>query len=123
MKSLTIKSILIILISIPLLSSCGSEKSKWGPDIYKPDTTFKVVGYISSWSFDRIDELEIEKLTYLNLAFANPDKAGNCIVKAFFRDEDGDGYGNMSKPYHACTAPPGYVANMDDSDDTNPGKH
>ena len=79
MKSLTIKSILIILISFLLLSSCGSEKTKWGPDIYKPDTTFKVVGYISSWSFDRIDELEIEKLTYLNLAFANPDKDGNLI--------------------------------------------
>lgn len=84
MKSLTIKSILIILICIPLFASCGSGKAKWGPDIYIPDTTFKVVGYISGWNFDRIDELEIEKLTYLNLAFANPDKEGNLLSDGGF---------------------------------------
>jgi len=84
MKSLRIKFILTILISIPLFASCGSGKTKWGPDIYIPDTTFKVVGYISGWSFDRIDELEIEKLTYLNLAFANPDKEGNLLSDGGF---------------------------------------
>ena len=83
MKSLTLKSLLIALISLSLFSSCN-RATNWGPDIYKPDTTFKVVGYISGWSFDKIDEIEIEKLTYLNLAFANPDKDGNLICDGGF---------------------------------------
>ncbi|MBK7711993.1 MAG: glycoside hydrolase [Bacteroidales bacterium] len=50
-------------------------------------------------------------------------KAGDCTVTSFFKDEDGDGYGNPSKPFQACNAPEGYVANMDDSDDSNPKVH
>jgi hypothetical protein len=29
----------------------------------------------------------------------------------------------MYIPFQACSAPEGYVANMDDKDDTNPKKH
>ncbi len=79
MKQLTFKSLLIIAISLLLCSSCNKGTKNWGPDIYKPDTTFKVVGYLSSGSFDRIDTLEIGKLTYLDLAFGNPDKEGNLV--------------------------------------------
>jgi len=35
----------------------------------------------------------------------------------------GDGFGNPAKPFQACTAPERYVANMDDTDDTNPKIH
>ena len=49
----------------------------YGPDIYVPDQSFKVVGYLSGGNFDQIDSLEINKLTYLNLAFGNPDQNGN----------------------------------------------
>ena len=45
-------------------------------------------------------------------------KAGECEVNLFFRDDDGDGFGAISKPYHACEAPKGYVANSDDKDDS-----
>ncbi len=74
----------IISICLLLCTSCNKENNNWGPDIYQPDNTFKVVGYISGWSFDKIDELEIEKLTYLNLAFANPDKEGNLVCDGGF---------------------------------------
>lgn len=49
-------------------------------------------------------------------------KAGDCKVSIFYKDEDGDGYGNIAKPFHACEAPAGYVANRDDPDDADP-KH
>jgi len=84
MKPLIFKSLLIVSISLLLFTSCNKGPKNWGPDIYKPDTTFKVVGYISGWSFNRIDSLEIEKLTYLNLAFANPDKDGNLVCDGGF---------------------------------------
>ena len=50
-------------------------------------------------------------------------KAGDCVVNSFFRDEDGDGFGNPAKPFQACTAPEGYVDNRDDTDDTNAKVH
>ena len=84
MKSSRAFSLIIVLISFMLITSCKSGNHNWGPDIYKPDSAFKVVGYISGWSFDKIDSLEIEKLTYLNLAFANPDKEGNLVCDGGF---------------------------------------
>ncbi|MBI5010040.1 MAG: glycoside hydrolase [Bacteroidia bacterium] len=80
MKNLSIKPLLAILASGLLSFSCNTGDKDWGPDIYKPDNSFKVVGYLSGWSFDKIDQLEIEKLTYLKLAFANPDKDGNLVM-------------------------------------------
>ncbi len=50
-------------------------------------------------------------------------KAGDCAVTSFYKDEDGDGFGNPAKPFQACSAPEGYVANMDDKDDTNAKVH
>ncbi len=50
-------------------------------------------------------------------------KAGNCEVKLFFRDDDGDGFGALSKPYYACEAPKGYVTNSDDKDDSDRQVH
>lgn len=37
----------------------------------------------------------------------------------FYADQDGDTYGNKSISVTACTAPPGYVANSADCDDSN----
>ena len=78
---------LIFLLFIVILS-CGNREKKpyaTSPDIYLPDTDFKVVGYLSGGSFDVIDDLELEKLTYLNLAFGNPDKDGEIV---FSRNAD-----------------------------------
>ena len=47
------------------------------------------------------------------------------IKTAFFRDQDGDGYGTLLDGGLACTAPPGYVADSSDCQDQdaaiNPG--
>ena len=77
MKHQNINSALILFFSVMFFVSCHTEKDSYGPDIYTPDTGFKVVGYLSGGNFDQIDSLEINKLTYLNLAFGNPDINGN----------------------------------------------
>ena len=78
MKLLTRPSSILIYFLILCVISC-TRKVTYGPDIYTPDTSFKVVGYLAGGNFNAIDEIEINKLTYLDLAFANPDKDGNLI--------------------------------------------
>ena len=41
-------------------------------------------------------------------------------MATFYRDMDGDGFGDLTKPVQACSAPEGYVDNQDDYDDSNP---
>ena len=78
MRSRT-KFCFLFLSSIILANSCVPGKITYGPDVYKADSTFKVVGYLGGGNFEQIDSLELNKLTYLNLAFGNPDKDGNLI--------------------------------------------
>jgi hypothetical protein len=70
---LSLTCLLIFLLS----TSC---KTSYGPDIYQPDNSFKVVGYIGGGNFDKIDSIELNKLTHLNLAFANPDNDGYLVM-------------------------------------------
>lgn len=77
------RTIIILILSIALYFSCQT-KVEYGPDIYVPDTGFKVVGYLGGGNFDEIDSIEINKLTYLNLAFGNPDKDGNLLFDGGF---------------------------------------
>jgi chitinase len=83
MKTLT--NFFSIILLLTLLSSCEKKPYSTGPDIYVEDPGFKVVGYLAARGFDEIDNLELNKLTYLNLAFGNPDKDGNLI---FSRNTD-----------------------------------
>ncbi|NTX57200.1 MopE-related protein [Myxococcus sp. CA039A] len=41
------------------------------------------------------------------------------VTSTFYRDADGDGYGNASQPTHACAQPGGYAANASDCNDTS----
>lgn len=41
---------------------------------------FKVIGYLPYYRFGYNDQIEYERLTHLNLAFANPDMEGNLDV-------------------------------------------
>lgn len=41
---------------------------------------FKAIGYLPYYQFNRIDQIELSKLTHLNIAFANPDMDGNLSV-------------------------------------------
>jgi hypothetical protein len=74
-----------LILLLTLLFSCEQKPEGYGPDIYVEDTGFKVVGYLAAGGFEDIDDLELDKLTYLNLAFGNPDKDGNLV---FSRNAD-----------------------------------
>ncbi|WP_231511847.1 putative metal-binding motif-containing protein [Chondromyces apiculatus] len=43
------------------------------------------------------------------------------VKSTFYRDADGDSYGNPALPAQACSAPAGYVANANDCNDSNAG--
>jgi chitinase len=77
MKQQNTLPVLSFFLACLLITSC---KTNYGPDIYKSDTSFKIVGYIGGGNFDKLDSIELNKLTYLNLAFASPDKEGNLVM-------------------------------------------
>ncbi len=88
LKFCRLTDLLLMISFLIILTSCENKEKRpyaIGPDIYIEDTSFKVVGYLGGGGMDKIDNLEIEKLTYLNLAFANPDKNGKLV---FSRNAD-----------------------------------
>ncbi len=80
MKNPLLRTVLAISLCLLMCIACKTKKTSYGSDIYEPDTTFKVVGYLSSGNFKWLDSLELDKLTYLNLAFGNPNKDGNLVL-------------------------------------------
>ncbi|MBN8676619.1 MAG: T9SS type A sorting domain-containing protein [Chitinophagales bacterium] len=44
--------------------------------------TVKVVGYLPYYRFSWINDIEFERLTHVNIAFANPDANGNLSVES-----------------------------------------
>lgn len=81
------RPLLIIFLFFGLFS-CEKKDTKpyaTGPDIYIENHDFKVVGYLGSGGFQKIDQLELERLTHLNLAFANPNQEGKLV---FSRNSD-----------------------------------
>src|SRR6185436_10973538 len=47
----------------------------------------------------------------------------NGVTTTFYRDSDGDGYGDPADVLAACAAPPGYVTNNTDCNDVDPAMH
>jgi GH18 family chitinase len=73
------KALLGILFFLSSLFSVysGSHQKEIDPENSKNKKTARVVGYLSSDNFDKMNLIQFCKLTHLNLAFANPDKNGN----------------------------------------------
>ena len=49
--------------------------------------SFKVVGYLPSYRFDEIENFDLEKLTHLAVAFANPDENGRVAIESHYFEE------------------------------------
>lgn len=43
--------------------------------------SFKVIGYLPYYRFSWLNDIEFERLTHVNIAFANPDELGNLSVE------------------------------------------
>ena len=49
-------------------------------DIYEEDTSFKSVGYLPSYRFSLVDQINFNQVTYVNIAFGNLNASGNLVV-------------------------------------------
>lgn|GEM_PF-815262 len=58
-------------------------KADYGPDIYEPDNSFKVVGYLtlpgSGNGRSYLMEQDFSRMTHLNLSFLNPNSQGELM--------------------------------------------
>ena len=41
---------------------------------------FKTVGYFPTYRFSRVNDVDFDKLTHINIAFANPNEAGELTT-------------------------------------------
>jgi len=78
---LSSKKLQLLLVSLCfiLIHSCVKKPYATGPDIYVKDSNFKIVGYLGARGFKLLDQLQLTDLSYLNLAFANPNSDGELV--------------------------------------------
>jgi len=74
----------VILMFFVAALSIPRSRAGYGPDVHEKGTSFKVVGYLGGGNFRLVDELELNRLTHLNLAFANPNKDGKLVFDGGF---------------------------------------
>ena len=79
---LTLALFLVMTFSSP---SCSSKTSKVLDVKHDKKPSFKVVGYLHEGNFSQIDQIELFRLTHLDIAFANPDELGHLV----FEEEKG----------------------------------
>jgi GH18 family chitinase len=86
--------------------------------VKKAELAREKVGGIMIWEIpcDILNDMSLLKAIDQTLKAKGP-------VTTFYKDEDGDGFGNPAKPFQATEAPQGYVTNRDDIDDTNKKVH
>ncbi len=65
-----------------MLTSCNRQVKKMTttPAAYDK-SDFKVVGYLHTGNLKMIDQIQLDLLTHLDLAFANPDREGNLVYR------------------------------------------
>jgi hypothetical protein len=63
------------------------------------------------------------KLLWLAFACSKGDDSAPCQGSAYWLDADGDGFGDLASPVHACTQPPDAAPTPDDCDDGDANVH
>ena len=71
--------ILFVVVTSLIVQSCGRKSDEKNSNIEFKSDKFKVIGYLSSKNLDKLDIIEFNALTHLNLAFANPNKNGTFV--------------------------------------------
>lgn len=87
--------------------------------VKKTELAKKTLGGVMIWELACDTQGDLSLLRALDQTI----KAGDCTVTTFYKDEDGDGFGSLTKPFQACETPAGYVSNKDDTDDANAKIH
>ncbi len=82
-KNKALLGILFYICSLVSVYSCTTEKESVIDD--SKTKTARVIGYLSTDNFDKITSIQFCKLTHLNIAFANPDKA--IGMKAYMKNQ------------------------------------
>lgn len=95
--SMRFDSTALLVIASILISACTKTKIQtppqiepnvpkninYGEDIYEPDRSFKVVGYLTIPSVgngrEYMDNFDFSRITYLNLSFLNPNAEGDLV--------------------------------------------
>lgn len=104
-------------------ASAGTETctaGNWGGDSCTPGQPQTEGPYGDPTCTDQTDN-DCDGLTDSGDIADCPDQ---CVVKnIYYRDVDGDGYGNKHKKIKECTQPEGYVADKTDCDDKDPNEY
>jgi GH18 family chitinase len=82
-----LRYLLKLLVFSLLLIGCSENETDIPPpgddqfvDIYEPDLSFKVVGYFPYYRFSLLDDIDMDQLDYLIIAFTNPQTNGSFQV-------------------------------------------
>ncbi|OGU10192.1 MAG: hypothetical protein A2075_21290 [Geobacteraceae bacterium GWC2_58_44] len=83
--------------------------------------SYAAAGNYKVWAQVNISGNEIESSQSNNLYGPHTIVVSQpCVPATFYRDADGDGYGNLAVTTQACTAPAGHVADHSDCNDNDP---
>jgi len=79
----------LIIVFLITLYSCSDneqidpqiiEEEEELIDIYEPDNSFKVIGYLPYYRFSSVASIDFKNLTYVNIAFGNLNSSGNIEI-------------------------------------------
>jgi spore germination protein YaaH len=82
------RKLVFSLLCLILITNCSKTENIIEPapeeeeliDIYVEDPSFKIVGYLPSYRFWAVNDIDFSKIDYVNIAFANFDNSNNIVV-------------------------------------------
>lgn len=111
------------------VQSCTAPSTLYVANNYDCDDTNTDINPVSTEACNSLDDdcdgnvdEDAEDLSLTEVCNSRDDNCNGQVDEGagvtWYRDGDGDGYGNPSLPVQSCTAPTGYVGNQNDCDDS-----